>query len=44
MGFSSGVEWGAIAFSDIGILPSPKKEQNNVICSNVDVTLDYCTK
>ena len=38
------LEWGAIAFSDIGILPSPKKEQNNVICSNVDVTLDYCTK
>ena len=27
-----------------GILLSHKKEQNNVICSNMDGSGDYCTK
>ena len=37
-------EWGAIAFSDNGILLSHKIEWNNAICSNMDATGDYPTK
>ena len=38
------LEWGAIAFSDNGILLSHKKEQNNAICCNMGATRDYHTK
>ena len=38
------LEWGAIAFSDIWILLSHKKEWNNAIWSNLNGPRDYHTK
>ena len=38
------LEWGAIAFSNNGILLSHKKERNNDICSHMNATRDYHTR
>ena len=43
--FQAGVlEWGAIAFSNNGILLSHKKKLNNAACSNMEGSTDYNTK
>ena len=38
------LEWGAIAFSNSGILLSHKNKLNNAACSNMEGSADYNTK